>query len=340
MNMSRFNNYQLIKHTTLKKALNAIKLSYSFIIARLNKKGKIAGYPLAISIEPTTACNLGCPECPSGLKAFSRSTGNLTPEFHKKIIDQIAENVLYINYYFQGEPFINPHFLSFVKYAKSKGIFCATSTNAHFLNTEKAKETVASGLDKMIISIDGTTQETYEKYRKNGSLNKVIEGTKNIMDWKKKLNSKTPYMILQFLVVKHNEHQIDEAKKLSKEIGVDEIRFKTAQVYDYKNGNDLIPENEKYSRYKKTKKGDFVLKNKLYNHCWRMWSSSVITFDGKLVPCCFDKDAKYQIGDLHSSSFKEIWKNKSYQNFRKNILTNRNKIDICQNCTEGTKVWA
>ena len=93
-------------------------------------------------------------------------TGN-SPVMQKKIIDQIAENVLYINYYFQGEPFINPHFLSFVKYAKSKGVFCATSTNAHFLNSEKAKETVASGLDKMIISIDGTTQETYEKYRKN-----------------------------------------------------------------------------------------------------------------------------------------------------------------------------
>ena len=140
-------------------------------------------------------------------------------------------------------------------------------------------------------------------------------------------------------MVKHNEDQLEDAKKLSKELGVDEIRFKTAQVYDYKNGNDLIPENEKYSRYKKTKKGDFILKNKFYNHCWRMWSSSVITFDGKLVPCCFDKDAKYQVGDLQTNSFKEIWNSKPYQNFRKTILNNRRKIDICQNCTEGTKVW-
>ena len=145
-------------------------------------------------------------------------------------------------------------------------------------------------------------------------------------------------MIFQYLVVKHNEHQLEEALKVSKELGVDEIRFKTAQVYDYKNGNDLIPENEKYSRYKKTKKGDFILKNKLYNHCWRMWSSSVITFDGKLVPCCFDKDAKYQMGDLKEMSFRDIWNGDKYQSFRKRLFTNRQSIDICQNCTEGMEV--
>jgi len=338
--MSLSNNYQLIKHFTLKRAFNLVKLYVSFLNSRITKMGKISGYPMAVSIEPTTACNLGCPECPSGLKAFSRPTGNLTRELHQKIIDQIKENVLYINYYFQGEPYINPNFLSFIKYAKTKDIYCSTSTNAHFLSPQKAKETVLSGLDKMIISIDGTTQETYEKYRKNGSLNKVIEGTKNIIEWKRNLKSKTPYVVFQFLVVKHNEDQLTDAKKLSKELGVDEIRFKTAQVYDYKKGNSLIPENEKYARYKKTKNGDFKLKNKLYNHCWRMWSSSVFTFDGKLVPCCFDKDAKHQIGNLQTHSFKTIWKSKVYQDFRKNILNNRKEIDICKNCTEGTKVWS
>ena len=100
-----------------------------------------------------------------------------------------------------------------------------------------------------------------------------------------------------------------------------------------------MPTNEKYSRYKKTKNGNYVLKNKLFNHCWRMWSSSVVTVDGKLVPCCFDKDAKYKIGDLTKNSFKDIWKSKAYRSLRKEITSNRKEIDICQNCTEGTKVW-
>lgn len=113
------------------------------------------------------------------------------------------------------------------------------------------KKTVESGLDRLIISIDGTTQDVYENYRVGGQLSKVIEGTKNIVKWKKELQSKTPHIIFQFLVVKPNEHQVEDVKKLGKELGVDEVRFKTAQVYDYENGNDLIPENMKYSRYKK-----------------------------------------------------------------------------------------
>jgi len=202
-----------------------------------------------------------------------------------------------------------------------------------------AKRTIESGLDRLIISIDGTTQETYESYRKQGSLEKVLVGTKNIIKWKKELKSKTPFIIFQFLVVQPNEHQVDDVIALSKEMGVDEIRFKTAQVYDYKNGNDLIPSIDKYSRYKKQADGTFRLKNKMLNECWRMWSSSVITWDGKMVPCCFDKDAKYQLGNLETQPLKKVWKSKAYNNFRNGVITNRKQIDICQNCTEGTKVW-
>lgn len=106
-------------------------------------------------------------------------------------------------------------------------------------------------MDRLIISIDGTTQETYENYRVGGQLSKVIEGTKNIVKWRKQLKSKTPLIVFQFLVVKPNEHQVEEVKKLGKELGVDDVWFKTAQVYDYESGNELIPTIQKYSRYKK-----------------------------------------------------------------------------------------
>jgi hypothetical protein len=79
--------------------------------------------------------------------------------------------------------------------------------------------------------------------------------------------------------------------------------LKTAQVYDYKNGNELIPENEQYSRYKKNSDGTYSIKNSLENNCWKLWHSCVITWDGKVVPCCFDKDAQYQLGDLQTHSF-------------------------------------
>ena len=120
----------------------------------------------------------------------------------------------------------------------------------------------------------------------------------------------------------------------------DEVVFKTAQVYDFENGNPLIPENIKYSRYKKNCNGTYSIKNKLLNQCWRMWSSCVVTWDGIVVPCCFDKDAKHKLGDLKNQNFNELWESAKYQNFRQSILKSRKEIDICKNCSEGTKVWA
>jgi radical SAM protein with 4Fe4S-binding SPASM domain len=208
------------------------------------------------------------------------------------------------------------------------------------LNDAVAKKTVESGLSRLIMSIDGTTQETYEQYRIGGDLKKVIEGAENIVKWKKELRSKTPHIIFQFLVVKPNEHQIKDVEVLAKKIGVDEVRFKTAQMYDYVNGNKLIPTIEKYSRYKKQTDGTYTIKNEMLNHCWRLWHSTVITWDGLVVPCCFDKDAQHQLGNLKTESFKEMWQGNKYQNFRSSVLRSRSEIDICKNCTEGTKVWA
>jgi radical SAM protein with 4Fe4S-binding SPASM domain len=320
--------------------MNAVKIFASYHRSKLTGKTSHSGLPISISFEPTTSCNLRCPECPSGLRAFTRETGMLDPEFFKRTIDELYKDVLYLTFYFQGEPFLHPQFSEMVKYASEKKIYTATSTNAHFLDDEKAKKIVESGLDRLIISIDGTTQETYEQYRIGGSLEKVFAGTKNVVQWKRQLKSKTPHLIFQFLVVRHNESQVDELNKLAEDIGVNEIAFKTAQVYEYEHGNDLIPLNEKYSRYKKNADGRWSIKNKLLNHCWKMWHSCVITWDGKIVPCCFDKDASHVMGSLQQKSFSEIWNGESYRNFRESLLKSRSEIEICKNCTEGTKVWA
>ena len=331
---------QFLKTVSIRRTWNVAKVLGSYYYSKITGVPYQAGLPLAIAIEPTTACNLGCPECPSGLKAFTRATGNLKEDFYKSVIDQVHKETFYLTFYFQGEPYINPKFLEMVAYANEKNIYTATSTNAHFLTEENAKKTIHSGLKRLIISIDGTTQETYENYRIGGKLEKVLQGTKNIVKWKKELNAATPHIIFQFLVVKPNEHQIDEVYRLADEYGVDEVKLKTAQVYDYQNGNPLIPENDKYSRYRKTAEGKYSIKNSLENNCWKLWHSCVITWDGKVIPCCFDKDADFQLGDLEKLSFKEVWQSGPYQEFRKSLFKGRDQIEICKNCSEGTKVWA
>ena len=330
----------LFKKLTIRRIWNVLKVMSSFQLSQWLKNPIQWGYPISVSFEPTTSCNLRCPECPSGLRAFTRPTGMLQKDFFKETIDDIHQHLLYLIFYFQGEPYLNPEFLDMVKYASSKKIYTATSTNAHYITDEVAKKTVESGLDRLIISIDGTTQDVYQQYRVGGNLNKVIEGTKNIVKWRKALNSKTPFIFFQFLVVKPNEHQLEEIKQLAKEIGVDEVRFKTAQVYDYETDpNQLIPNNEKYSRYKKGKDGKYKPKNKLVNRCWKLWHANVITWDGLVVPCCFDKDAMHQLGNIKNESFKNIWNNSNYKQFRTELMKSRKNIDICSNCSEGASVW-
>jgi radical SAM protein with 4Fe4S-binding SPASM domain len=324
----------------LRRMLNNAAILSSYHYSRASGIARIKGLPTAISIEPTTSCNLRCPECPSGLRSFTRATGMLEQQLFQNTIDQLAPTLNYLTFYFQGEPYLNPRFLDMVAYASQKNIYTATSTNAHYLNDDAARKTVESGLDRLIISIDGTTQDAYESYRIGGSLDKVIEGTKNIISWKKKLKSRTPHVVFQFLVVKPNEHQIPEVYRIAEDLGVDQVVLKTAQIYDYANGSDLIPTQQKYSRYKQRSDGTYEIKNKLLNHCWKMWHSCVITWDGKVVPCCFDKDAHFVLGDLTKNSFTEIWNGAQYQNFRKSLLKSRSEIEICKNCTEGTKVWA
>lgn len=331
----------LISKLTFRRAWNAGKVLSSYYLSKWTRRPVQWGFPVSISFEPTTSCNLRCPECPSGLRAFTRPTGMLQKDFFRDTIDQLSRDLLYLIFYFQGEPYLNPSFLDMVKYASDKGIYTATSTNAHYLNDANAKRTVESGLDRLIISIDGTTQDVYQQYRVGGKLEKVLEGARNIMKWKKELNSKTPFVFFQFLVVKPNEHQIEDVKKLAAEIGVDDVRFKTAQVYDYEQDpNNLIPTIDKFSRYRRNNQGEFVFKNNLQNHCWRLWHATVISWDGLVVPCCFDKDAQHKLGDLKGKPFKEVWHSDEYVSFRRQILQSRKNIDICANCSEGTKVWS
>ena len=333
------------KKNMLKKMLrptrvaNAFKLYSSYHLSKILSKNIHWGMPLSVSIEPTTSCNLRCPQCPSGLREFSRPTGMLETQLFNDTIDQLSPQLSYLTMYFQGEPFLNKNFLPMVAYAHKKNIYTATSSNAHYFTEENARRTVESGLSKVIISIDGISDETYKKYRIGGDLNKVLSGTKELVKQKKLAKSSTPHIVWQFIVFGHNEHELEDVKKMAHDFEVDELAVKTAQIYDFEVSEDLIPKNEEYSRYKKD--GDtYKIKNKLLNHCWRMWQGCVITWDGLIAPCCFDKDATHRLGDLKNQRFSSIWKGKRYKDFRSKVLNSRKNIDICTNCTEGTKVWA
>jgi len=222
-----------------------------------------------------------------------------------------------------------------VKYASDKKLFTLVSTNGNI--DYNAEEVVNSGLDSMIVSLDGTTQETYNKYRVNGKLDEVLESVKKIVAAKKKLNKTNPLLRWQFLVMKHNEHEIEAIKQLSKELDVDNLELKSVQIYSKDDVQKFLPENPKYRRYKVS--GDnFELKYGIKNRCRRIWTNAVVNWNGEVAICCFDKEGEFKVGNVKDFSLTQLWKNSNIMKVRNQILKDRKQIPICRNCLEGVKI--
>nr|WP_275982550.1 radical SAM/SPASM domain-containing protein [Aquiflexum gelatinilyticum] len=323
-----------MKYMSFKKLSNYIMLFTSYHVSRITGKPRIWGFPTTLSIEPTTSCNLRCPECPSGLRSFSRPTGMIEERLFQTIIDQSKDYLTYLHIYFQGEPFLHPGFLKMVSYADKNRVFTSTSTNAHYLSEKNVAAIFDSGLKQLIVSMDGITQEIYEDYRIGGNLEKVKKGLCLLLEKRKESNLLFPRIVLQFLVTGKNEHQIPALKEWAKEVGVDELQLKTTQIYDFENGSPLIPTDHRYSRYLPKGDGTWKLKKQIENKCWRMWQGAVFTWDGRMLPCCFDKDGQHVMGKIENKGIKEIWRNENYAGFRRQLLEDRSQIDICKNCTE------
>ena len=230
---------------------------------------------------------------------------------------------------------LHPAFIEMIQYASRKKIYTITSTNGQSLTPEIAHAIIESGLDEIVVSMDGLDQDSYEKYRVGGNIDKVKAGIQSMVTWKRDLASKQPEITLQFLVFSHNQHQIEEVKNWGKSAGVDRVVLKTVRIKDKSRENPLLPET-KYSRYLQRDNLSYATKGNLKNHCWQSWSKAVITWDGKVLPCCFDVGKNFKMGTVGEKSLLEIWKSKQYGAFRKQILDNRKKYSMCCNCTEGT----
>ena len=263
---------------------------------------------------------------------MKRAKGYMQIDLFDKIIKELSPYLFNVNLYFQGEPMLHPSFFSFLR--KDRNIHTIVSSNGHFLSVENSEKIVNSGLSKLIVSLDGIDQETYSAYRINGNVNKVLEGLKNVSNAKVKYRSLLEIEI-QFIVNKFNEAQIPLVRKLAK-TNKATLKLKSMQINDKTDIGLWSPLNERFRRYKK-KNGDYVIKSSLPDKCARLWLNPVITWDGKVIPCCFDKDAEYVMGDLNQDSFREIWNGPKYRMFRKSILTGRNMIEMCRNCTSGLR---
>jgi radical SAM protein with 4Fe4S-binding SPASM domain len=314
------------------KPLNAFHGVFLYLKSSVTSNGSIKGMPVSAGMELTNNCNLKCPECASGSGQMTRSRGNMEIDLYEKIVRELQPYLYNINLYFQGEPMLHPRFFDFLEI--TQGTKVTVSTNGHFLSQENAEKLARSGLHKIIVSLDGMDRETYSLYRQDGEFEKVINGIKYLSQAIRNTRSILKLEI-QFLVNRHNESQIASVSRFSKGVNA-ALKLKSMQIINNEHIDYWMPGKEKYKRYRKNN-GTYTLKNAFSNNCLRLWLNPVVTFDGKVVPCCFDKNADHIMGDLNKSSFREIWHGEKFKIFRDSVLKGRSSVEICRNCTSGLK---
>jgi radical SAM protein with 4Fe4S-binding SPASM domain len=317
----------------LNRAGNLLLSLYSALRSSASGKTVLYGMPPALGIELTNHCNLRCPECASGSGQMKRERGFMDPELYGRVIGELGSRLYNVNLYFQGEPLLHPLFDVFIR--MSGGIHSVLSTNGHYLTGPNCEKLVAAGPSKLIIPVDGADQETYSAYRVNGELGRVVEGLGNITEARRKARSAMKIEI-QLLLNRKNERQVREIRKMASAFGVG-FRLKSMQIISGNSFDKWLPADNRYRRYEHTKEG-FRIRSELPARCLRLWMNPVITWDGRVLPCCFDKDAEYVMGNLNNESFRDIWTGTRYRLFRRQFLSDRSSIGICTNCTAGLKL--
>ncbi len=315
-----------------KPVVNYLKILLAFYMSRFTGKVFTGPYPFAYSAEVSARCNLNCPECMVGMGKIIRKKGYLDSSVFKKLLNESSRQSFYINLYFQGEPFLNQNIFEYILKAKAKKFYTVISTNAHFLNEENNKKIINSKLDRLLVSVDGITHKTYTCYRKNGQFDKVISGIKSLAQQKKVMKASHPLIVLQFLVHRKNEHELRHLKNFAKNIGVDIIQIKTMQFDSQESLEKFLPLKEKYRRYKKDDDGIWQVKVRRRGGCFRIWGQVVVTSDGNVVPCCYDKIPEHVLGNISEQTLAEIWKSEKFDLIRKSLLSNKHTPVICQNC--------
>ena len=257
-------------------------------------------------------------------------------ELYRKLLKETCKWIHTIQFFFQGEPLLNPHLPEMIHEARKRHIYTIVSTNAQSLTPSLAHKLIAAGLNRIIVSVDGLTEESYAAYRKGGNLLRALDGLKYLREAKTELRQHTT-IELQCLLLKSNEHEWDIFRRNYKKLGADRLTFKTAQFYDYADGNPLMPSDSRHSRYVLGADGKYHPRNRLHPHksiCRRLMTGCVINANGDVLPCCFDKNGQYTWGNIATQSLKDCWQSNAAEQFRETVFSHSYPFPICQNCTE------
>lgn len=323
----------------LTRSINRLRAEFSFLLSRFGHY-RVRHLPCFASVEPAHCCQLRCPDCALGA-GQTTSGGLMSLDTFRRILPKLSPYIHTLQFYFQGEPLLNPDLPAMIALAHEQHLYTIVSTNAQALTPRLAKQLAEAGLNRIIVSIDGFSQESYEQYRVGGSLHKAMAGLQYLRDAQR---GHQPWIELQVLRLRSNEHEWSYVRHHYRAMGANQLTFKTAQFIDFEHGNPLMPSNPRYSRYEKLDTGHYQLKPKHPTPllpssstpllpCRRLWTGCVITTTGDVLPCCYDKGAQYAFGNLLQEDLATIFHSPRAHAFRQAVLSSRS-FPICHNCWE------
>lgn len=319
---------RLLRTFTLRRVVNSTRMR----ICSLARIRRVRTWPESLSVEPASVCNLRCPECTLGGGRLQRPGLLMDLATFDNALQPLAPWLVSCQFFLQGEPTLNPELCQMIATAHHCRIFTTMSTNGQTLTPELCSNLVASGLDRLIVSVDGTTQEVYEQYRVGGSLQAVIDGIGNMAAARKAQNRHNPLIEVQFIVFRHNEHQIREIKQLARQWGADRLVLKTAQIENPAHAAEMLPQNPKYSRYRLNSDGSISTKRQFSANCFRLCSTMVVAANGDVPLCCYDKNCQHRLGNINTTNAANIWHTPEADHLREQVWNTTNGISICKNC--------
>jgi MoaA/NifB/PqqE/SkfB family radical SAM enzyme len=290
-----------------------------------------------------SACNLHCPLCPTGANEFDRPRNVMPESVYRSILDELGEYLFYVRMYIWGEPLLNKNLWQLVALSEERGIGTEISTNLSVpLTDARIDQLIGAGLSWMIVSVDAASKEVYSIYRRGGDFDLVLANTRRIVERKRLLGAKTPYLEWQFIPMRHNEHELEDVVRLGREIGIDGVRYKPLRLDKIEERGasgsgmrSLIerwqPANARLSHIDRDAASgyhDF--------HCPFLWGHATVHADGGIAPCCETHLPKHDGGHLHEGSFMAQWNNDAFQRMRRvalgQIVDDKDRATPCMTC--------
>jgi MoaA/NifB/PqqE/SkfB family radical SAM enzyme len=325
----------VVQHGTPRKLMNLARVE----IERKRKKIRLKSRPYILFLDPTNFCNLRCPLCPTGVNDLGRKQSMLALDKFKKYIDPHLPYLLEVNLHNWGESLLNKEVFDMIRYARDNNVGTNMSSNFSMATEHHIDQLLDAGLEYLIISLDGTSQESYEQYRVRGDYEKVVANARMLIEKRNARGLKYPFVEWQFIVMKQNEDEVEQAEKISQDIGIDLLRFIHVGIpYDFADKDELkdkwYPEQFGKSSEKEKKRPEFKP-----SPCFYLYRSMIVNSNGGVSPCCevyqenrdFDSLEDHDVIDIG-----KIWNGEKYLTARAQFSPeNVSPVceTVCDDCT-------